>query len=61
MRTDFLKKQKLIFGFAAGLILGLCFLVNVSAQSKTITQDEFEPVKTNAAEKLKNISYIAFK
>lgn len=57
MRTSILKKRKLIFNFAVGLILSVVFLMSVSAQNKTITAEEFETVKSKAAKKLEQISY----
>lgn len=57
MRISVLKIKKLLFEFSVVLILSVSFLVSAAAQSKEITEEEFETVKNNATQKLKNISY----
>lgn len=57
MKTYLIKNRNLRLDFAVVLILSFSFLPGVSAQSKTITKEEIETVKSNARQKLKEISY----
>lgn len=57
MKISNIKKQKLIIYFAVGLVLSFAFLESVLAQNKTITKEELETKKSNAAKKLEKIRY----
>ena len=63
MRINVTKKQK--FDFTKGLILSVSLLagafLNVTAQDKNFTKEELASLKSNAAEKLKSITYRSVK